>query len=106
MRESPYGVQSDRPVVAPRYRSAEIPLMADTPAPQFITWRRLILIFGVWALVAFMSTQTSAFAMTRMGRPFEWKPVFFSNLASCMLWAAFTPFLLALGRRFRIERGV
>jgi signal transduction histidine kinase len=80
--------------------------MADSPNSQFITARRLALIFGVWALVAIMSTQTSVFALTRMGRTFDWRPIFFSNLSSCMLWAAFTPFLLALGRRFRIERGV
>ena len=80
--------------------------MADSPAPPFITWRRLALIFGVWTLVAVMSTQTSAFAMTRMGRSFDWKPIFFSNMTSCMLWAAVTPFLLALAKRFRIERGV
>ena len=79
--------------------------MADTPTPQFTTWRRLALIFGTWILVALMNTQTSAFAMTRMGRQFDWTPVFFSNLTSCLLWASFTPFLLALGRRFRMERG-
>jgi hypothetical protein len=76
------------------------------PAPQFTTWRRLALIFGVWALVAVMSTQTLGFALTRTGRTFDWVPIFVSNFESCMLWAAFTPFLLALGRRFRIERGV
>jgi len=80
--------------------------MAEFPAPPFITWRRLALIFGVWTLVAVMSTQTSAFAMTRMGRSFDWKPIFFSNMTSCMLWAAVTPYLLALAKRFRIERGV
>jgi len=82
--------------------------MVGSPArtAPFTTWRRLAIIFGVWVLVAVMSTQTSAFSLTRMGRTFEWKPNFFSNLFSCMLWAAFTPFLLALGRRFRIERGV
>ena len=80
--------------------------MAESPSRPFTTWRRLALIFGVWALVALMSTQTSAFALTRTGRSFEWKVFFFSNLTSCMLWAAVTPFLLALARRFRIERGV
>ena len=88
--------------------------MADSPplppAPNadqpFVTWRRLALIYGVWALFAVMSTQASGFALTRTGREFDWKPVLFSNLVSCMVWAAFTPFLLALGRRFRIERGV
>lgn len=79
--------------------------MAESPAP-FITWRRLALIFGVWALVAVMNTQTSGFALTRTGRTFDWRPILFSNMLSCMLWAAFTPFLLALGKRFRIERGV
>ena len=80
--------------------------MVDTPDPPFTTWRRLALIFGVWALVAVMSTQTLGFALTRTGRSFDWIPIFASNFSSCMLWAAFTPFLLALGRRFRIERGV
>lgn len=82
------------------------PTSPTAPPSPFTTWRRLALIFGVWALVAVMSTQTSAFSFTRTGRTFEWKPIFFSNLLSCVLWAAFTPFLLALGRRFRIERGV
>jgi len=80
--------------------------MVDSPAPPFVTWRRLALIFGVWALVAAMNTQTLGFTLTRTGRDFNWIPIFASDLSSCMLWAAFTPFLLALGRRFRIERGV
>jgi hypothetical protein len=80
--------------------------MADTPTPQFTTWRQLALIFGVWTLVAIMATQTSAFSFARMGRSFDWAPIFTSQLTSCLLWATFTPFLLALGRRFRIERGV
>jgi hypothetical protein len=80
--------------------------MGDTTATPFTTWRRLALIFGVWALVAVMNTQTLNFELTRLGRPFYWKPIFFSNLLSCMLWAGFTPFLLELGRRFRIERRV
>ena len=79
--------------------------MVDTPAPPFTTWRRLALIFGVWTLVAIMAVQTTAFAFARTGRSFDWVPVFASQLESCMLWATFTPFLLALGRRFRIERG-
>jgi two-component system, LytTR family, sensor kinase len=79
--------------------------MVDTSAPEFTTWRRLALIFGVWALVAVMAVQTTAFAFARTGRSFDWVPVFASQLESCMLWATFTPFLLALGRRFRIERG-
>jgi two-component system, LytTR family, sensor kinase len=80
--------------------------MAASSEAPFTTWRRLALIFGVWTLVAVMSTQASGFALTRTGRSFDWRPIFFSNMVSCMLWAAFTPFLLALGRRFRIERGV
>jgi two-component system LytT family sensor kinase len=80
--------------------------MADTAPAEFTTWRRLALIFGVWTLVAIMSTQASAFAVTRSGRTFDWVPVFCSQLLSCLLWAVFTPYLLALGRRFRIERGV
>ena len=80
--------------------------MTDTPSAEFTTWRRLALIFGVWTLVAVMSTQASAFAVTRSGRSFEWTPTFASQLFSCLMWAACTPYLLALGRRFRIERGV
>jgi hypothetical protein len=80
--------------------------MPATADPPFTTWRRLALIFGVWTLVAVMSTQTTGFALTRTGRAFDWRPILFSNMVSCMVWAAFTPFLLALGRRFRIERGV
>ena len=79
--------------------------MVEPTVKSFVTWRRLALIFCVWTLVAVMNTQASAFALTRMGRSFDWKPFFFSNMLSCMLWAAFTPFLLALGRRFRVERG-
>jgi hypothetical protein len=80
--------------------------MADTETRPFTTWRQLALIFGVWTLVAVMNTQTLDFALRRTGRPFDWVPIFVSNLESCMLWALFTPYLLALGRRFRLERGV
>jgi len=73
---------------------------------QFTTWRRIALVFGAWALVAVMSTQTLGFSLTRTGRAFDWVPIFVSNLNSCMLWATCTPFLLALGRRFRLERRV
>jgi hypothetical protein len=60
-----------------RHRSAE-----------FTTWRRLALIFGVWTLVAIMSTQASAFAVTRSGRTFDWTPVFCSQLPELPVWAA------------------
>ena len=80
--------------------------MTDIPPAEFTTWRRLALIFGVWTVVAVMSTQASAFAVTRSGRSFDWTPTFASQLLSCLMWAACTPYLLALGRRFRIERGV
>ena len=80
--------------------------MSEPPETPFTTWRRLALIFGVWALVAVMATQTLGFALTRTGRRFDWVPIFASNFQSSMLWAVFTPFLLALGRRFRIERAV
>ena len=66
--------------------------------------RQGALIIGIWVLVAVMSTQTSAFTAARMGRTIELRPIFLSNLTTCMVWAAATPFLLALGRRFRIER--
>ena len=80
--------------------------VGSTPNPEFTTWRRLALIFGVWALVAVMATQTLVFSYHRTGRSFAWIPSFVSQLESCLLWATFTPFLLALGRRFRIERRV
>jgi len=99
-------VQSGGVAVVSRRRSREIVPMSETPPRQFTTWRQLALIFGVWALVAIMATQASLFAITRTGRTIDWLPFFISQLESCMLWAVFTPFLLALGRRFRIERGV
>jgi len=80
--------------------------MIDSSVTPFTTWRRLALIFGVWALVAVMAVQTTVFSFTRTGRSLDWVPLFASQLMSCMLWAVFTPVLLALGRRFRIERGV
>jgi len=65
---------------------------------------RLGVIWGMWTLVAlFFSTQV--FMMYYSERqPIPYKRAFLVQASACYLWAAVTPLVLWLARRFRIDR--
>ncbi len=66
--------------------------------------RRAGLVFGVWTLVALVTTQQAYYTLTRTGQPASWEGLLTGNLASCWLWALFTPPIVALARRFPVTR--
>ena len=66
--------------------------------------RRGLLYFGLWTLVALLTTQQQAFTLTYRNVPFEWSRLLAQGLGSCWLWAAFTPPMVWLARRFRVGR--
>jgi hypothetical protein len=66
--------------------------------------RQAALIVGLWTLVALCTTQTSWYSLTHSGRAVSWWQLLSGGLASCWLWALFTPPMIWLARRFRIDR--
>ena len=64
---------------------------------------RGLIYFGAWTIVAFATTELQYAAQPEAGaRAFS--RLIRLALASCWLWALFTPAILALSRRFRIDR--
>jgi hypothetical protein len=68
------------------------------------TLRSGAVILGLWTLVGLVTTQLQYYAMAKMGHPQPWARLFVSSLPSIWLWALFTPAILWLGRRYRVER--
>ena len=66
--------------------------------------QRTALIFGIWTLVAFITTQQQYVTLAYAGEPVAWRRLFVGSLASMWLWAAFTPPMIWLARRFRVDR--
>jgi two-component system LytT family sensor kinase len=68
-------------------------------------WGRWGLILGVWMLFGLFLTSQVILAYTWLGRPFRWERILEVELAYAGIWAALTPLILWLSRRYRIERG-
>ena len=66
--------------------------------------RRAAIIVAVWTGVALFTSWNSYLGMRLVGRPMVWADLLLESLASCWIWAAFTPPMLWLARRFRVER--
>src|SRR5215218_10440373 len=66
--------------------------------------RRAAVIVAVWTGVAFFTSYNSYLGLRLVGRPMVWADLLAESLASCWIWAAFTPPILWLARRFRVER--
>jgi LytS/YehU family sensor histidine kinase len=66
--------------------------------------RLALLIVGLWTLVGLASTQLNALSFGQAGLPFRWQRSLGWNLWSVWLWAAFTPLILWLVRRWPIDR--
>ncbi|HJU64300.1 MAG TPA: histidine kinase, partial [Gemmatimonadaceae bacterium] len=61
-------------------------------------------ILGLWTLVGVVTTQLQYYAMAKTGHAQPWGRLFLSSLPSIWLWALYTPAILWLGRRYRVER--
>lgn len=65
--------------------------------------KRGLTYFGAWTLVAVLTTELQYVAQPSESARSYWLMVRLA-LASCWLWALFTPVILAFSRRFRIDR--
>jgi sensor histidine kinase YesM len=68
-------------------------------------WGQWSLILGVWALFGVFLTSQVILAYNWLGLPIRWARILEVELAYAAIWAALTPMILWLSRRYRIERG-
>ena len=66
-------------------------------------WLALGIVVG-WTLVGLVAASQRHYFLAVAGRPAPFADSLAGALESCWLWAAFTPAILTLARRFRIER--
>ena len=67
-------------------------------------WRGVAAIWAVWTVVAVVSASEGHLFRVSRGLPSAWQEQLAGSLSSCWLWAVFTPWIVALTRRFRPER--
>jgi two-component system, LytTR family, sensor kinase len=65
---------------------------------------RIALVLVAWTLIGLFSAgQWYLFQLSRGEAP-DWTGPLLPNLASCWIWAGFTPFIVRLAKRFRLQR--
>ena len=65
---------------------------------------RIALVLAAWTVIGLFSAgQWYLFQLSRGMSP-DWVGPLLPNLVSCWIWAAFTPFIVHLARRFRVQR--
>jgi two-component system LytT family sensor kinase len=67
-------------------------------------WIRAALIVAAWTMLASFLTSQMYLAYSRREIPIRWERIFFVELIYAYIWAALTPLILWLSRRFPIER--
>ncbi|HKP10568.1 MAG TPA: histidine kinase, partial [Blastocatellia bacterium] len=68
-------------------------------------WLRAFFIIGVWTLFGVFLASQSTLAFSRREKPFSWERILLVEMAFAYIWAALTPPVLWLARRFPLERG-
>jgi two-component sensor histidine kinase len=66
--------------------------------------RTAALTLGLWTLVGILTTQSQLFSLARTQSHVAWHALLAWNLLSVWLWAAFTPVMMWLARRFPVRR--
>ena len=67
-------------------------------------WIRGVIIVAAWTMLATFLTSQMYLAYSRREIPIRWERIFFVELIYAYIWAALTPLILWLARRFPIER--
>jgi two-component system, LytTR family, sensor kinase len=62
-------------------------------------------IAGVWLAVGVITATQVVVGLAALGRQHHWASVFFTTAAAWLIWAAATPAILSLSRRFPVGRG-
>src|ERR1041384_117380 len=68
-------------------------------------WFRAVLIMAAWTVFAIFLSSQMYLAYSRGTTPIRYSRIFLVELIYAYVWAALTPFILWLARRFRIDRG-
>jgi hypothetical protein len=67
-------------------------------------WIRAGLIVAAWTVLASFLTSQMYLAYSRREIPIRWERIFLVELSYAYIWAALTPLILWLARRFPIEQ--
>ncbi len=67
-------------------------------------WVRAVLIVAAWTVLASFLTSQMYLAYSRRDIPIRWERIFTVELLYAYIWAALTPLILWLARRYPIER--
>src|ERR1051325_2217761 len=67
-------------------------------------WVRVASIIGLWTLFGLFLVSQTGLAFSRRDWPVNWYRIFSAELAFGYAWAALTPLVLWLARRFPLER--
>jgi two-component system LytT family sensor kinase len=67
-------------------------------------WKVACVIVGCWTFLALLFTPQTYIASLRSPNPPTWLQAFLASLTLFYVWAALTPFVLWLGKRFPFER--
>src|SRR5689334_19595609 len=62
--------------------------------------RAVALTIGIWTLVGLLTSELSVLAVERSGAAAPIRNIFLANLVSVWIWAAFTPAMVYMARRF------
>jgi len=68
-------------------------------------WFRALLVMAAWTVFAIFLSSQMYLAYSRGTTPIRYQRIFLVELIYAYIWAALTPFILWLARRFRIDRG-
>jgi two-component system LytT family sensor kinase len=68
-------------------------------------WRQVAAIVGPWTLFGLYSGAETHYRSSFGRKPYSWSNSIVVEGSYCLLWAALTPLVIWLARRFRIERG-
>ena len=67
-------------------------------------WFRGALVVAAWTVFASLLTSQMSLAYSLREPPIQWQRIFFVELTYAYVWAALTPLILWLARRFPVER--
>jgi two-component system, LytTR family, sensor kinase len=68
--------------------------------------RDRLLVFGAWAGLGLVETAKGYLNARMLGRPDDWAGLAVGNMPWWLMWAALTPAVIALARRFRLDQGL
>jgi two-component system, LytTR family, sensor kinase len=92
-------LQMAAPYVEPPLTTRE--LRAAVPV---LHWRHALYVLGAWTLVGLFNTEQAYVAAVSAGRHTEWLTIFRAIMPGMMMWAVFTPAVVAITRRFPFDR--